>query len=66
MKTLEAEAGENIYGAVKRVQSLTDSYDQSIYLIFNGIQIEVSEDSRVADLALIYNLHLKIRELSGF
>jgi hypothetical protein len=64
MNAFEAEAGENIFSAVKRCCQLL--YIQGIsfgYLTFNGIRIMFSVGSNPDDIVTIYNLKTRLRQL---
>lgn len=64
MNIFEAEAGENIYSAAQRVKNKTHQvFLPYATLVFNGISIPISHQSYVSDIAVIYNLKSRFRQL---
>lgn len=58
----EAEKGDSIYIAAQKAIKLA-KYNYDVRLIFNDIEILVSEFSHDIDICTIYNLKHKIQRL---
>jgi hypothetical protein len=53
---VQAEKGDNFYGAVRKVKEQIYRDNQYLDLEFNNIRVRVSKDSNIDDLATIYDL----------
>jgi hypothetical protein len=60
-----AEAGDNIYSAIRKVQSSLLSGEDYQDLSFNDISIRVAKNSNINDLTTIYNLKHQILRLKA-
>jgi hypothetical protein len=60
---VQAEKGDNFYGAVRKVKEQILRDDQYLDLEFNGIHIRVSKDSNIDDLSTIYYLKRTIERM---
>jgi hypothetical protein len=76
---IEANPGDNIYSAIKKAKAaLLESnmleynaaegskyarFNKKLTLMFNDVSVDISTDSNVDDIAVIYNLKSKIRRL---
>lgn len=64
MNVFYAEAGESIYNAIRRCQLLLIRSNMTFgYLTFNDIRLRFSAHSEVDDVAAIYNLKHRLRQL---
>lgn len=61
MKRIEAKPGESFYNSVRRAKNESENQKCPVKLIFNQCEIDVHHTSRLADLAVIYDL---MRELN--
>lgn len=59
----EAEPGDSIYNAVREAINLAKSKNQDVELVFNGINVWVSQHSFADDIASIQMLKHKLRQL---
>lgn len=76
---IESDKGDNIYGAIKKAKSellsvnskeWDDSegskyarYQEKVTLVFNEIEVDISTNSNIDDIATIYNLKSTISRL---
>lgn len=61
MKELHPAAGVSLYIAIEDAKIMAKYYG-SVYLIFNDVRLQVSEDSLDLDISEIYRLKLKCGE----
>ncbi len=59
----EVETGESIYSAAQKAIKLAQKHDHDITLVFNDINIAVSQFAYDIDIGEIYHLKSKIRQL---
>lgn len=62
---ISANSGESIYHAAQRAIFSCQNRGTNDTLIFNGIHLSVSQYSHDSDIAEIYYLKSKIRQLEG-
>lgn len=62
----DADSGESVWCAIKRIKNTFENADYNIaFLRINDIHLTISRDSNPDDIALIYNLKCRIRNLEG-
>ena len=77
---IEADKGDNVYNAIKKAkQTLIDNnqteweksegskytrFKEKITLVFNEIELDISTESHIDDIAIIYNLKSNILRLN--
>ncbi len=65
MQTLEAKFGESIYGYAQRAIALAEKTSQDVQIQFNELDIIVSPYSHDVDIATIYSLKHRLRQLEN-
>jgi hypothetical protein len=61
-----AEAGDSFYSFIRKVQDTMWLLNQATSICtFNGLIINVSNNSNIDDLSTIYNLKHRLRQLGG-